>query len=180
MKCRIKRTTDRAGDKPCKDAYLDDKYWYIDVESVQDLIDIVDEADEAIVFSIVPDHSAPPDIEIYDEYREPFSCICTVCKEEISSKEDVVGSSNFELQHAWCEKVKITAADYNPMIANPWDGCPFNAVPKWLTEALDNGVVTPHTRNCTDYAEWDVKTKEGLVSMSPGDYIVRANLASSA
>ncbi len=73
-------------------------------------------------------------------------------------------------------EVKITAADYNPLIENPWDGCPFSDVPQWMVDALDNGIITPHTRNCTDYAEWDIKTQKGVISMSPGDYIRREHL----
>lgn len=82
------------------------------------------------------------------------------------------------------DSVKITAVDYNPLIEEPWDGSPFCAydgsslgeVPDWLIKALDNGVVTPHSRNCTDYSEWDVKTKKGMISMSPGDCIRQEDL----
>jgi hypothetical protein len=35
------------------------------------------------------------------------------------------------------------------------------------------GQIRPHTRGSTDYAEWDVTTKAGVVNASPGDWIIR-------
>lgn len=66
--------------------------------------------------------------------------------------------------------VRVTAADFN---GREWDGRPFSAMPEWLIAAFNNGTVLPHTRNSTDYAEWDVTTPRGVVSAGPGDYIIR-------
>ena len=66
--------------------------------------------------------------------------------------------------------VKVRAADFN---GETFDGRPFSAVPDWLMEAVRNCEVMPHTRGSTDYAEWDVVTKVGIVSASPGDWIIR-------
>lgn len=71
------------------------------------------------------------------------------------------------------EAVKITAADYNPLAKEPWDGSPFSEFPSWLEEAVKAETITPHTRNCTDYAEWDIKTLEGTMNATPGDYLIR-------
>lgn len=64
--------------------------------------------------------------------------------------------------------VKITAADFN---GRDWDECPFDSVPDWLRIAVSKGDVTAHTRNHTDYAEFDVRTADGVVSAGPGDRI---------
>lgn len=71
------------------------------------------------------------------------------------------------------EAVQVTAADYNPGVKDAWDGSPFSESPDWLVDAVTSGVITPHTRNCTDYAEWDIKTLEGTMSCGPGDYIIK-------
>lgn len=71
---------------------------------------------------------------------------------------------------ALIDAVKVTAADYNGTM---WDGSPFSHAEPWLWEALDKGVLKPHTRNHTDYAEWDIVTLEGVMSCGPGDWIAR-------
>lgn len=48
------------GPEPC---------WLIDIESLADLISIIDDSNESIVISTGRDHE-PPRIEIYDDYRE--------------------------------------------------------------------------------------------------------------
>lgn len=68
------------------------------------------------------------------------------------------------------EAVKVTAADYN---GKDWDGSPFSALPDWLKEAIEQGIVSIEPLN-TDYALWRVVTVVG-----PGDQIVRASLASA-
>lgn len=40
------------------------------------------------------------------------------------------------------EAVRVTAADYNGAAENPFDGCPFTAVPAWLQAAMGKGWVT--------------------------------------
>lgn len=66
--------------------------------------------------------------------------------------------------------VRIKAADYN---GSEWDGCPFSTLPTWLRQAVQDGSVVPHTRNSTDYAEWDIVTATTVVSATAGDWIVR-------
>jgi hypothetical protein len=66
--------------------------------------------------------------------------------------------------------VQVTAADYN---GSNWDGRPFSAMPGWLRDAIEKGIITPHTRGGTDYAQWDVQTSRGLLNATPGDWIIR-------
>ncbi len=67
------------------------------------------------------------------------------------------------------EAVQVTAADYN---GKTWDGSPFSALPEWLQEAVEQGIVSVEPSS-TDYARWRVITVVG-----PGDQIVRASLTS--
>lgn len=64
--------------------------------------------------------------------------------------------------------VKITAADFN---GTSFDGSPFSAWPEWLQTAVNNGVVQAVNPRCTDYAEWAVKTPQGVIVLSPGDML---------
>lgn len=74
------------------------------------------------------------------------------------------------------EAVRVTSADFN---GHSWDGSPFSSMPDWLAEAIKRAEVVPVTPNCTDYAEWQIKTfedgKDGQVKhiASAGDYIIR-------
>lgn len=72
------------------------------------------------------------------------------------------------------EAVRVTACDCN--LALGWDkmfdGFPFSANPKWIGWALTGGLLLPHTRGSTDYAQWDVVTPAGTVNAWPGDWIV--------
>lgn len=66
--------------------------------------------------------------------------------------------------------VQVKAPDFN---GHSFDGRPFSAIPDWLDVAVKVGYVLPHTRNSTDYAEWDVVTSAGTKSATPGDWIIR-------
>lgn len=68
------------------------------------------------------------------------------------------------------EAVRVTAADYN---GRDWDGCPFSDVPEWLAAALRDGRIVAVTPGHTDYAEWEIRTLEGTMLASPGDWIIR-------
>ncbi len=69
------------------------------------------------------------------------------------------------------EAVRVRATDFN---GQTWDDNPFGEpAPEWLMEALRSGDVSPHTRGSTDYAEWDIKTLEGTMNATPGDWIIR-------
>lgn len=65
------------------------------------------------------------------------------------------------------EAVQVTAADYN---GKDWDGSPFSAIPEWLRDAIEQGIVSVEPSS-TDYAMWRVVTVIG-----PGDRIVRSML----
>lgn len=67
------------------------------------------------------------------------------------------------------DRVGVTAADFN---GRSFDGSPFDAFPNWLQVALAYGVVRADTPNCTDYAEWWVKTTEGEILAGPDHVIV--------
>lgn len=66
--------------------------------------------------------------------------------------------------------VRVTAADFN---GSDFDGSPFSDVPMWLRDAMNNRKIVLHTRGGTDYAQWEVTTKLGVVNAGPGDWIVR-------
>lgn len=73
------------------------------------------------------------------------------------------------------EAVQVKATDCNLALPLPqmFDGCPFSEVPAWLSEAFDKGILVPHNRGSTDYAQWDIKTLEGTMSAGPGDWVIR-------
>lgn len=66
--------------------------------------------------------------------------------------------------------VRVTAADFN---GNSFDGRPFSTIPNWLIDAELNGSITICPHGCTDYARWDVKTPNGIVTAEPDDWIIR-------
>ena len=74
------------------------------------------------------------------------------------------------------EAVKVTAADWN---GETFDGCPFNEMPKWLYEALQNGTLSVMPFGGADYARWVIKTLEDGPNgeakhiADPGDWIIR-------
>ena len=68
------------------------------------------------------------------------------------------------------EAVQFNAADFN---GHDWDCNPFNELaPDWLTDAINKGVVSVMPSD-TDYAVFGIKTLEGTMAVSPGDYIIR-------
>lgn len=48
----------------------------------------------------------------------------------------------------------------------------FNELPTWLSEAIDHGKITPEFRS-EDYWYLVIKTLEGEMTVSPGDWIIR-------
>jgi hypothetical protein len=68
------------------------------------------------------------------------------------------------------DAVRVTAADYN---GQTWDGSPFSEVPDWLAAAVGAGKIVPVTPGSTDYAEWEIRTLEGNMLATPGDWIIR-------
>lgn len=81
------------------------------------------------------------------------------------------GGLRFRKKPVVIEAVQVRAADFN---GTDFDGNPFSVpnVP-WLVEALTNGTMWPDTPNHTDYAEWRIKTLEGVMLATPGDWIIR-------
>lgn len=70
--------------------------------------------------------------------------------------------------------VRVLATDFNPALENPWDGSPFDPPAlQWVVDAVNAGRLRPHSRNCTDYSEWDIETSYGGDTASPGDFIKR-------
>ena len=64
MKFRIYRTTDYEN-CPCDGAFKERGSWYINIESLEELMKLIDNTCEVIVFN-----GKEPEIEIYDFYRE--------------------------------------------------------------------------------------------------------------
>lgn len=86
-----------------------------------------------------------------------------------TSERDRVATT-FRKKPVVIEAVQVLAADWN---GAEWDGSPFSSVPSWLQEAMRDGKLTPDTPNCTDYAEWRIKTLEGEMLATPGDWIIQ-------
>lgn len=64
LKFEIYRSSDLFGkNKPCSKAYKEDKSFYVDIASLDDILDLIDEVGDIIINK---EHS----IEIYDCYRE--------------------------------------------------------------------------------------------------------------
>ena len=68
------------------------------------------------------------------------------------------------------EAVRVKATDFN---GKTWDGVPFSEYPDWLAEAIADGRVVPVTPGHTDYAEWEIRTLEGVMLAGPDDWIIR-------
>ena len=68
------------------------------------------------------------------------------------------------------DAVRVKATDYNGV---DWDGSPFSEVPPWLLQAVTSGAVRPVTPRHTDYADWEIKTLEGVMLATPDDWIIR-------
>ena len=64
MKYKISRSSDWFGKKqPCEKAYKDNDTWYIDINSLEELNELIDEVKKKVIIGC-------DDIEIYDYYRE--------------------------------------------------------------------------------------------------------------
>ena len=64
MKYVISRTSDWMGKtQPCSKAYKENDKWYIDINSLEELNELIDEVKEKVIIGC-------DDIEIYDDYRE--------------------------------------------------------------------------------------------------------------
>lgn len=95
---------------------------------------------------------------------------CDALKGAATEAEPSASITTWRKRPVIVEAVQITAADWN---GGTWDGCPFTAVPEWLSDAMQDGILWPDTPNHTDYAEWRIKTLEGVVPATPGDWIIR-------
>lgn len=80
MKFKVERTSSRSMElKPCKEAYEgnilwigNDKYikcWYVDINSLQELLDFAEKYGDIIIGTSY-EYGKTPMIEIYDDYRE--------------------------------------------------------------------------------------------------------------
>lgn len=49
--------------QPCEKAYKENDKWYIDINSLEELNELIDEVKEKVIIGC-------DDIEIYDDYRE--------------------------------------------------------------------------------------------------------------
>ena len=64
MKYEILRTSDWLGKtKPCAKAYNENDKWYIDINSLEELNELIGEVESKVIIG-------GDDIEIYDDYRE--------------------------------------------------------------------------------------------------------------
>lgn len=71
MKFEIDRTSlPRFSNKqPCKNAYKENGFWYIDIETLEELLNLSKGIDEELIVSSEGANDEPY-IEIYDDYRE--------------------------------------------------------------------------------------------------------------
>jgi hypothetical protein len=64
MKYKISRTSNWWGvEQPCKKAYKENHEWYIDINSIEEIQELIDEVKTQVIIGF-------NDIEIYDDYRE--------------------------------------------------------------------------------------------------------------
>lgn len=64
MKYKISRSSDWWGEKqPCEKAYKENGTWYIDINSLEELNELINEVETKVIIG-------GGDIEIYDDYRE--------------------------------------------------------------------------------------------------------------
>lgn len=64
MKYKITRSSDWFGEnKPCKKAYKEDGDWYVDINTLGELQDLIREVEWSVIVGT-------SEIEIYDSYRE--------------------------------------------------------------------------------------------------------------
>ena len=64
MKYKISRSSDWFGKKqPCEKAYKENDTWYIDINTLEELNELIDEVETKVIIG-------GDDIEIYDYYRE--------------------------------------------------------------------------------------------------------------
>ena len=69
------------------------------------------------------------------------------------------------------DAIQVTAADYN---GKTFDGSPFRGtMPIWLEKAIVDEVVTISKKGGTDYARWEIHTLEGVMTVEPGDWIIK-------
>jgi hypothetical protein len=67
------------------------------------------------------------------------------------------------------EAVRVTNADFN---GDSFDGLPFSEYPKWIEDAVHDGTLYPKGED-RDYAIWYIKTLEGIMLATPGDWIIQ-------
>ena len=65
MKFEITRASHWSKTKPCKEAVKEDGKWMIEINSLEELMALIEKYDEFIIYS-----SEPPSIMIYDDYIE--------------------------------------------------------------------------------------------------------------
>lgn len=53
------------------------------------------------------------------------------------------------------------------------DCSPFSEMTDWLVAAAESGVLTESTKGARDYAVLNIKTLEGTMEATPGDWIIR-------
>lgn len=69
------------------------------------------------------------------------------------------------------EAVQLNAVDINDN--HEVDGDPFSESPEWLTEARLSSELNIARQTESDYAHFEVHTKEGVMLAEPGDFIIR-------
>jgi hypothetical protein len=68
------------------------------------------------------------------------------------------------------EAVKVKYAE---MLANGPEHSPFEEMPDWLRSAIDGAQVVLSTNGARDYAVLAIRTLEGVMEATPGDFIIR-------
>ena len=68
------------------------------------------------------------------------------------------------------EAVKIIYAE---MLSNGPEHSPFAEMTPWIEASITSGVLSLSTKGARDYAVIEIKTLEGTMEATPGDYLIR-------
>jgi isoleucyl-tRNA synthetase len=69
--------------------------------------------------------------------------------------------------------IEAVQVRYSEMTAKGPEYYPFSESVDWITNAINDGIITISSKNARDYAVISIKTLEGTMEAGPGDWIIR-------